>query len=46
MNDTQVQVTELTRLKLKEQSKLRGMTMKGYINWLADQDKKLIMKGK
>ncbi len=41
-----IEVSELTRMKLREQSKVRGMTIKGYVMWLADQDKKQIMKGK
>ena len=46
MKPVLIEVSELARMKLKEQAKLRGMTMKGYVNWLADQDKKQIMKGK
>ncbi len=46
MKDVLIEVSELTRMKIKEQAKLRGMTMKGYVNYIADQDKKLIMKGK
>jgi len=35
-----------THLKIKAQSAMREMTMRDYIEWLADQDKKAIMKGK
>jgi len=46
MENTLIKVSRLTHMKVKEQAKQRGMTIMGYVNWLADQDKKKLMKGK
>jgi len=40
-----LEVEELTHLKVKTQAKKRGMTMKGYVEYLVNQDKKNINKG-
>ncbi len=41
-----LEVEELTHLKVKTQAKKRGMTIKGYVEFLVNEDKKLISKGK
>lgn len=41
-----IEVEANTHLKVKAQSAMRGMTMKEYVDYLVDLDKKIIMKGK
>ncbi len=41
-----IRVEELTRMKLKVQAVKRGMTMLGYVKYLANEDRKQINKGK
>jgi len=45
MKQKMIEVSGSTHLKIKAQSAMRGMTMREYIEWLADNDKKIIMKG-
>ena len=49
MKKIKVQMLEIwsnTHIKIKVQSAMRGMSMREYIDFLANQDKKEIMKGK
>jgi len=46
MKQKMIEVSANTHLKIKAQSAMRGMTMREYVDYLADLDKKLIMKGK
>ena len=41
-----LEVEENTHLKAKAQAKQRGMTIKGYMEYLVNKDKKEIQKGK
>jgi len=40
-----LEVNENTHMKIKVQASMRSMTIKEYVDFLADQDKKVIMKG-
>ena len=41
-----LEVEPNTHMKIKVQASMRNMTIKQYVDFLADQDKKAIMKGK
>jgi len=45
MKNKMIEVSENTHFKVKAQAYARGMTMREYIEWLADQDKKKLIKG-
>ena len=45
MKQKMIEVSEDTHLKIKTQAAMRKMSMREYIDWLADNDKKVIMKG-
>jgi len=40
-----IEVVPNVHLMVKAQSAMRGMSMKAYIEWLVNEDKKTIMKG-